>query len=63
MIKTLTIIIELLILALAFWLGGRLWWHRYSGIKKGGGMCCSYRHFDWNGGAEAYPDSDVYRTE
>lgn len=35
MIKTLTLISELLILALVFWLGSRLWWHRYGGIKKG----------------------------
>lgn len=35
MIKTLTLISELLVLALVFWLGSRLWWHRYGGIKKG----------------------------
>lgn len=35
MIKTLTLTTELLILALTFWLGSRLWWHKYSGIKKG----------------------------
>lgn len=35
MIKTLTLIIELLILAAVFRLGSRLWWHKYSGIKKG----------------------------
>lgn len=35
MIKVLTLISELLILALVFYLGHRLWWHRYRGIKKG----------------------------
>lgn len=35
MIKTLTLITELLILAAVFRLGSRLWWHKYSGIKKG----------------------------
>lgn len=35
MIKTLTLIAELLILALTLWLGRRLWWHKYRGIKKG----------------------------
>lgn len=35
MIKTLTLIIELLILAMVFWLGSHLWWKKYSGIKKG----------------------------
>ena len=35
MIKILTLIIELLLLALAFRLGNRLWWHKYGGIKKG----------------------------
>ena len=34
MIKALTLIFELLILALVFWLGNRLWWHKYSGIKR-----------------------------
>ena len=35
MIKILTLISELLILAAVFFLGNRLWWHRYIGIKKG----------------------------
>lgn len=35
MIKTLTLISELLILATVLYLGNRLWWHKYSGIKKG----------------------------
>lgn len=35
MIKTLTLIFELLILALVYRLGSRLWWNRYSSIKKG----------------------------
>lgn len=35
MIKTLTLITELLMLTLTFWLGSHLWWHKYSGIKKG----------------------------
>lgn len=35
MIKTLTLISELLSLAVVLWLGSRLWWHRYNGIKKG----------------------------
>lgn len=32
--KILTYAVELLILTVAFWLGNRLWWHKYSGIKK-----------------------------
>lgn len=35
MIKILTLTTELLVLALTFSLGSRLWWHKYSGIKKG----------------------------
>ena len=35
MIKTLTLISELLILAAALYWGNRLRWHKYSGIKKG----------------------------
>lgn len=35
MIKILTLITELLILALVFQLGRCIWWHRYNGIKKG----------------------------
>lgn len=35
MIRILTLICELLVLALVLWLGNRLWWHKYSGIKKG----------------------------
>lgn len=34
MIKVFTLIVELAILALALWLGNRLWWHRYGGAKK-----------------------------
>lgn len=35
MIKLLTLIFELAVLALVYWLGSRLWWHRYTGVKKG----------------------------
>lgn len=35
MIKFLTLASELFILALALWLGNRLWWRRYGGVKKG----------------------------
>lgn len=35
MIKILTLLLELSILALALWLGTRLCWNRYDGIKKG----------------------------
>lgn len=35
MIKILTLILELLILSAVFFLGNRLWWNRYSGIKRG----------------------------
>ncbi len=35
MIKILTLISELFILTVVFFLGNRLWWHRYIGIKKG----------------------------
>lgn len=35
MIKLLTLIIELAVLALVYWLGSHLWWHRYTSVKKG----------------------------
>lgn len=34
MAKTLVLVLELLILALALWVGNRFWWRRYGGIKK-----------------------------
>lgn len=35
MVKIITLIVQLVILILTLWLGNRLWWCRYGGIKKG----------------------------
>lgn len=35
MIKTITLVFELLLLIAVFYMGNRFWWHRYSGLKKG----------------------------